>query len=387
MSKKKPVRSGEVVGELLYADSATNADVRHLSRFAAGDPFLTLRTGRRIIGAVPLLEVNRARQESRFTEVLNFTEILAELRKAKPGAGVADVVAKVAADAGVTLLRVPDDFSAGLAERIRDLGVRLEIAGAPFLPERVIKDDYEIAALKRANKAAVAGFKAVEKILKASVIKKGVVHFEGKPLTSERLHFAIDVAALENGAMNVHPSIAAAGIQAVDCHCHGHGVIRANELIVVDIFPRETTTGYFGDMTRTYLKGKASPEQRRMVAAVKKAHEMGVKGVKAGVTGAALHKAVVDYFDSQGFPVGKEGPYFTGFFHSLGHGIGLQVHEEPSVSGRGSGLNPLKAGMAITIEPALYYPALGGCRFEDSVIVTKDGCEILGKHPYRWEIA
>ena len=384
---KKPRAAGDVVGELLYADTATNADALYRTRFAAGDPFVTLRVGRRIIGAVPLLEVNRAKEEGRFTEVLNFTELLAGLRKTKPSAGVADVVAAVADGAGVTLLRVPDHFPAGLAQRIRDLGVRLELATGVFLPGRILKDDYETESLRKANRAAVAGFKAVEKILKASAIKKGVVYFEGKPLTSERLHFAIDVAALEHGAMNVQPSIAAAGIQAVDCHCHGHGVIRANELIVVDIFPRHTATGYFGDMTRTYLKGKATPEQRRMVNAVKKAHEIGVKGVKAGVTGAALQEAVVKWFDSQGYTTGKEGPYFTGFFHSLGHGVGLQVHEEPSVSTRGSGLDPLKAGMAITIEPALYYPAIGGCRFEDSVIVTKTGCELLAKHPYRWEIA
>lgn len=386
MSKTNPA-TGETVGELLYSASSTNADIRWVSGFSAGDPFLSLRVGKKIIGAVPLLEVNRARVEGRFTTVLNLTEILGEIRKQKPDAGIADMIARVASDAGVSKLVVPDDFSAGLLERIRALGVKVEIRPGSFFPGRIIKTDAEVAELRKANKASVAGFKAVEAILKASVIKKGFVHFEGKVLTSERLHLAVNQAVLTVGASNVEGPICAAGIQAVDCHNHGSGPIRANELIVVDIYPRLATSGYCGDMTRTYLKGKASPAQRKLVAAVKKAYDIGMNSVKPGVTGAEIHNKVATFFEESGYKKGVEGAYFTGFFHGLGHGVGLQVHEEPSVSPRGSGVNPLKAGMAITIEPGLYYPGIGACRFEDSVLVTKTGGESFAKHPFRWEIA
>lgn len=385
--KKSKQAAGTVVGELLYCASSVNADIRWLSRFSAGDPFVCLRVGKKITGVVALLEVNRAREEGAFHAVLNLTEILADLRKRKPDAGIADVIVKVACDAGVTMLRVPDDFSAGLLERIRALGAKVEIAPAPFFPERVIKDDSEVAELRKANKASVAGFKAVEAVLKASVIKKGFVHFEGKVLTSERLHLAVNQAVLTVGASNVEGPICAAGLQAVDCHNHGSGPIKANELIVVDIYPRLSSSGYCGDMTRTYLKGKASPEQRKLVAAVKKAYDIGMKSVKPGVTGAEIHKKVADFFEESGYKKGVEGAYFTGFFHGLGHGVGLQVHEEPSVSPRGSGTNPLKAGMAITIEPGLYYPGIGACRIEDSVLVTKTGGESFAGHHFRWEIA
>ncbi len=382
MSKTKPA-----VGDLLYAASSVNADIRWLSRFFAGDPFVALRVGKKIIGVVALLEVNRARREGAFYEVLNLTEILAVLRKQKPDAGVADVIAKVARDAGVTTLRVPDDFSAGLLERIRALGARVEIAQSPFFPGRVIKDEAEVAELRKANKASVAGFKAVEGILKASVVKKGFVHFDGKVLTSERLHLAVNQAVLTVGASNVEGPICAAGMQALDGHSHGSGPIKANELIVVDICPRLSSSGYCGDMTRTYLKGKASPEQRKLVGAVKKAYAIGMKAVKPGVTGAEIHTKVADFFEESGYKRGVDGAYFTGFFHGLGHGVGLQIHEEPSVSPRGSGPNPLRAGMAITIEPGLYYPGIGACRFEDSVLVTKTGGESFATHPLRWEIA
>lgn len=139
-------------------------------------------------------------------------------------------------------------------------------------------------------------------------------------------------------------------------------------------------------MTRTYLKGKATPAQRKMVEAVKAAHGRIIKALRAGVTGAEIHRIPVDYFKSLGYETGpnKQGVY-VGFFHGSGHGLGYDIHEEPFLSLRNP--NPLVAGNAITVEPGLYYPGIGGCRFEDCVVITKTGCELLSKHPYNWEIA
>ncbi len=373
--------------DLLYAAPNALADMRWLTRFSAVDPILALRIGKKVIGVVPLLEVARAKKEGAFSSVLNLTEILTELRQQKADAGIADIVAHLAQKYKIDAFRVPDAFPAGLMDRCRALGLEITPAPAPFFPERVIKTPEEQEFIRSGNKASAAGFKAVERILAESEIKRGLVYHEGKALTSEKLHAAIHRACLDAGALNTDGLIAAAGIQGVDCHCHGHGPIRANELIVVDIYPKVMSTGYCGDMTRTYLKGKASPEQRRMVKAVKDAHAMAIAKVKAGATGAQVHGAVVEFFNKLGYKAGKEQGLYTGFFHGTGHGLGLDVHEEPSVSLRGSGTNPLKPGMVITIEPGLYYPAIGGCRIEDVVVVTKDGCKMLSKHPYRWEIA
>ena len=181
--------------------------------------------------------------------------------------------------------------------------------------------------------------------------------------------------------------IAAAGDQAVDCHCSGSGPIAANVLIVVDIFPRMSTSGYYGDMTRTYLKGRASASQRRLVKTVREAQQLALSLIKPGVSGASIHKAVSTFFEQRGYATGlnPSSGYHEGFFHGLGHGLGLDIHEERSLSLRGT--RALRAGMVTTVEPGLYYLGLGGCRIEDVALVTEKGCELLSKHSYRWEIA
>jgi len=103
------------------------------------------------------------------------------------------------------------------------------------------------------------------------------------------------------------------------------------------------------------------------------------------VTGAKVHTVVQDYFKSLGYKTGLVKGVYVGFFHGTGHGLGYDIHEEPALSIRNP--HPLIAGNAVTVEPGLYYPGIGGCRFEDCVVVTKKGCEFLSSHPTNWEIA
>ncbi|MDR3229373.1 MAG: Xaa-Pro peptidase family protein [Puniceicoccales bacterium] len=373
---------------LLYAAPNTNADMLWFSRFQAGDPLLAFTAKGKKIGAVSLLEVTRAQKESSLDVVLDIHALLAEVRKGNPKAGISDVVAKLAAQYGVKAFSVPPDFPASLYKRAVEQGVQLEIVGeAPFFPKRVVKTPDELEGIRGGNRASSAGFSAVEKILAASEIRGGWLWFEKKKLTSERLHAAINQACLAAGALNVTGLIAAAGDQAVDCHASGYGPIPANQLIVVDIFPRVSATGYFGDMTRTYLKGKASPEQKRLVKTVREAQQLAFTHIKPGVPGINVYRDVVAFFEAQGYKTGfnEKTGYQEGFFHGLGHGLGLDVHEEPGLNRFGK--KPLVAGNVVTVEPGLYYIGVGGCRIEDVVVVTADGCELLSKHPYRWEIA
>jgi Xaa-Pro aminopeptidase len=356
-------------------------------RFHAGDPLIAFSAKGRKIAAVSLLEVTRAQRESVFDEVLNLQVLLEEVRSAQANAGVAEVVALLAKRNGVRSFVVPPDFPAGLYQQLRELGVRVSIGKVPFFPERVIKTEEEIACLRAGNRASAAGFSAVEKILAASEIADGKVLFEGKVLTAERLRRAVEIACLEAGALNVTGIITAPGDQAVDCHCEGTGPIGANQLIVVDIFPRVSASGYFGDMTRTYLKGKASPNQRKIVRTVREAQKLAFSLIKPGARGCDVHKAILEFFDKAGYATGlnKENGFQEGFFHGLGHGVGLDVHEEPSLSARG--VEPLEAGMVVTVEPGLYYIGRGACRIEDVVRVTETGCQLISRHPYRWEFA
>jgi Xaa-Pro aminopeptidase len=258
----------------------------------------------------------------------------------------------------------------------------LDVSEGALFPERAIKSEREQAAVAEGNRASAAGIRAVEQVLRRAAIKSGYLYFEGRKLTSERLRREADVACLYRGAVAAH-TIVAGGDQACDPHCSGKGPLRANELIIVDVFPRVTATGYFGDMTRTFLKGRASTAQRRLVAAVREAQRMAIGSIKAGLNGSTVHRKVEEFFAREGFPTGKREKGHEGFFHGTGHGLGLEIHEYPRL-GRTGGR--LRAGMVTTVEPGLYYRGLGGCRIEDVVAVTGRGSEMLSRCHYRWEI-
>jgi Xaa-Pro aminopeptidase len=285
---------------------------------------------------------------------------------------------------GIDEFLVGSRFPAGLAFKLKDAGLKITAAepGALF-PQRLIKTAAEVDSLRKGNRASAAGLHAVAKALTESKIRNGQLVHQGRILTSERLHELISMATLAEGAVALD-TIAAGGDQACNCHEAGHGPIRAGELIVVDIFPRRVEDGYWGDMTRTFLKGTASDAQRRLVRTVKRAHELGISTIKPGVTGGKVQDVVEAHFAKEGYKTIKNSREPEGFFHAIGHGVGLEVHEGPSE--RPAAKNRLKKGMVVTVEPGLYYRGLGGCRIEDVVHVISGGCEKISSAPYKWEI-
>ncbi|MBR7105387.1 MAG: aminopeptidase P family protein, partial [Opitutales bacterium] len=178
-------------------------------------------------------------------------------------------------------------------------------------------------------------------------------------------------------------TIVAGGNQACNPHEVGHGAILPNSLIVADIFPRLRSTGYFGDMTRTFLKGEPTSAQSSLVETVIKAQKLALSKVKDGVDGSVIHNAVDDFFAKNGYFTEFKKGAWGGFFHSTGHGVGLDIHEKVSISPRKC---ILKTGNVITVEPGLYYRGIGGCRIEDTVAVEKNGMRKLSKYHYNWVI-
>ena len=372
--KKAPAKTAAKTGieaDLLYGDSCSNPNIRWFSKFSVVDPIICLGVGKKRIGAVSLLEVERAKVESAFTAVHCTGEVLANLKKTNPAAGISDVIAKLAVDAGATSFRVPSNFPVGIADKLRALGFAVNVEQGEFFPARVIKTEAECKHIVQGNKGSSAGFAAVERVLRESTVRKDrTLVWQGKVLTSERLHTEVNKAAAEVGAANVVGLIVAGGEQAVDCHCHGHGPIKAGELIVADIYPQNLNSGYFGDMTRTFAKGKVSPDRAKLVKTVLAAQKAALKTIKAGVPTHVPYDAAMAVFEKAGYKTGKnEAGVPTGFFHGLGHGLGLEVHEAPRMGGKSPG--QLEEGMVVTVEPGLYYPGIGGCRIEDVVVVTK----------------
>jgi Xaa-Pro aminopeptidase len=386
---KKNKAKKPVIEVLLMGTPSKNSDLLWFTGFNASDPFPAFSAHGKKIGLIPLLEVGRAEKESHLDEILNLTEIIKDLRKTNPRAGVADAIVLAALNEGIDAFRVPADFPVGLYNHLQSLGLKLVAASeddaTPLFRNRSIKSKKEINGIKKGNSAARAGFVRVEQVLKESAISsQKKLQWKGKNLTAEILKEEIQVAVTRAGGLLDIGLICAPGDQAIDCHSSGTGPIDANELLVVDIFPRDRESFNYGDMTRTYLKGKASPQQRKLVETVLEAQRRALKSIKAKKTGAQIHQGVVDFFNKKGYKTKKTKTGYEGFFHGTGHGLGFDIHEEPSLSSRHT--RPLLAGECVTVEPGLYYLGLGGCRIEDCVLITKSGCEMLSKHPYAWEI-
>ncbi|MES2982307.1 MAG: Xaa-Pro peptidase family protein [Verrucomicrobiota bacterium] len=374
---------------LFHAD-AHDSDMLYFSRFRAFDPYLAFSFGGKKIGVSHSMEYQRMLMESDFDDVLLLNQVQADAAKLFKvtdyrKVSLAQQVLQIAKTYGIKEFRVGSRFPAGLAFELHSAGMKIspESDGELF-PERIVKSANEIDSLRKGNDASSAGFKVVRNVLADSKIKGDTLIYQGRVLTSERLHELISIAVLEKGAIALH-TIVAGGDQACDCHNAGSGPIRPNELIVVDIFPRRISDGYWGDMTRTFLKGKASDAQKKLVRTVKKAHGMALDMIKPGVSGGKVHNAIQAFFDKEGYKTARDCAEPYGFFHGLGHNIGLDVHEAPFM--RATAEWKFKAGMAVTVEPGLYYKGLGGVRIEDMIHVTPGGNELISSSSYQWEIA
>jgi len=370
----------------LYAASESSADMLYLAGVFVPDPFLAILAQKKSYAVVSQLEYGRVAKQSKFDEVMLLETIRGKaaenLQIPVEDVGPGELMVYFAQRFAVKKIQVPADFPAVHYAKLYEAGYRVEIVEGAFFPKRGKKTDAEARAIRQGNAASAAGIRAAEAVLRAATVEGNRIVYDGKPLTSERLRGIIDQACLEKGASASH-TIVAGGRQACDPHEAGSGLLRPNELIIVDVFPRVQKTGYHGDLTRTFLKGRASEAQRKLVKAVQDAQSAALEKVKAGVKGEAVHAAAQKVLDEAGFVTERRKKGFVGFIHSTGHGLGLEVHEAPRVS---KGAPKLKAGQVITIEPGLYYPEIGGCRIEDVVRVTKDGCEKLSSLHYRWEI-
>lgn len=379
-----PAMKPGILPPLLYSDTVSSADMLYFGRVEVHDPFVAFGVRGKKITVQNALEFGRVKKNGEFDTVLSREACLARAKAMHgPNAGLAEMIATLAKESRIRAFRVADDFPAALYVKLTRLGLKLAFAHGSLFPEREIKTDFEAGCIREGNRLCTVGYLVAEKILQTSRIKGRNLIYRDKPLTSETLRFHLETAIREQGG-NPQDTIVAGGDQACDPHERGSGPLYADELIIIDIFPRVIKTGYFGDMTRTYLKGRPREVQRRMVETVRKAQQLATKAICAGVDGREVHGIVTDYFADAGYETkhGKNGS--VGFFHGTGHGLGLAVHEAGRISSAVA--YPLKKDSVLTVEPGLYYPGLGGCRWEDVVQVTATGTRALSKHPYNWEI-
>jgi Xaa-Pro aminopeptidase len=362
---------------LICAASGSDADLLYATGFYADDPFVWWEVGRKTHIALSPLEIDRARPVATVTEVHGNAEFL----PAKGAGSFAAIIAGIARKYRLRSIVVPDSFPSGLLEKLRHGGLKVAVSDQPFFPQRTRKTKEEIAALQTALRVAETGLRRGIDVLKASRSNaRGFLQWNKSPLTSERLRAEMDSAVLHAGGSPAN-TIVAGGLQGCDPHERGHGPLRANEAIVLDIFPRHARNHYYGDLTRTVVRGRASKALKKQYAAVQEGKRWVMKQMRAGADGPALQKALIERFASAGFPTEQRNGRWVGMFHGVGHGLGLDLHESPRFAA-----GKLFAGLSITVEPGLYYPGVGGVRIEDVVIVGKTGVRNLTRFEEELEL-
>lgn len=368
---------------IFFDETLRSLDLRYFCGFEVHDPFIAARIGNKKIGVLNALEFGRALKESSFDQIIPL-EDLTEAAQAKgiQTPGPADHIASLAHHYKLKSFEVPGDFPANVLIKLVEMGFDIQVNDGAIFPQREVKNEDEAKAIRAGNKCAAVGFAAAEEILRDSTIKGRRLVHDGRVLTSERLRTAIQTACVSAGGFPAD-TIVAGGDQACDPHCRGSGPLKANELIILDIFPRMFGSGYWGDMTRTFLRGQANDDQRRLVTAVADAQKAALRKIKTGVMANVVHGECLKVFAEREYVTEMTSNGAVGFFHGTGHGLGLAIHEAPRI---GAVKRRLRKGAVITVEPGLYYPGLGGCRIEDVVQVTDGKPRKLSNYHYNWEL-
>ena len=354
---------------VLYA-SSRDADMRYLTHFTTSDPFVFFKKpGDPGVIIVSQMELGRASREAS-TAVMTRTQ-----------AGLPDILKKekdpyqatakmIAGQAGKKIL-VPPNFPIALANALSNY-CTIVVDRGTVQSMRAKKNKHEILLMKDVQKVTEKAMGRAISLIRRASVKKGILSLDKKPLTAEFVKFSMHSLLLQHGC-NAVDTIVSCGEDTAIPHITGSGPLKSDEPIVIDLFPVKEISGYYADMTRTVVKGEPSTEILEMYETLREAKNLGISLVKTGASGADIHLAVVDFFKDQGFESTTRG-----FVHNLGHGVGLQVHELPTVGPAGKAL---ASGNVITIEPGLYYPGIGGVRLEDIGVVTANEFENFTAFP------
>ena len=376
VAKKQNSKKSLPPDVLIIADSDHSADMLYATGMFVPDPFIYLRRKGKEILCMSDLEFDRAKKEAPHCEILSLSKIQSILRRQDvryPGWG--EVAAWMLKKYRIQSVQVPEAFPLQMARVIGEHCPNLILNPAEVFPERLIKTPKEIRHLQEALRMTEIGLEIAVRTLKQSKINtKKILTFQGKPLTSEKLRAVIHTAICQEGGLASN-TIVAGGNQACDPHNRGSGILKAHEAIILDIFPRSETTGFFGDMTRTVVRGMASDGIKKQYAAVDQAQQHAIDMIREGVSGRAVHDEVEGVFRKLDFPTRRIKGQMSGFYHGTGHGLGLEIHEWPRMGKTST--DTLVSGNVMTVEPGLYYYGIGGVRLEDVIVVRSGKARVL----------
>jgi Xaa-Pro aminopeptidase len=370
---------------LIYGDTMRLPELRHEVPVPIPDAFLYAEKDGRRVAILHSLEIPRVREDVPQLEILPLEQLGVDelLAQGKPyWETELEIALRACRELGLDQPAVPPGFPVAHADFLRANGVEVAVDRDLFDNRRRSKNETEISGIRKAQRACEAALDASRELLRNAKPNGAGLEVNGKPLTCERIKRVIEDVFADHGVEG-SDMIVSHGPQTAVGHNMGSGQIAPDEPIVFDLFPRDKDTGCYSDMTRTYVVGEPSDELKEWYELVKRALETSTAEVKPGINGRALFELVCEQFHEAGYKtqLNKDpGEVLEdGFFHSLGHGVGLEVHELPSMGRVGQDLVP---GDVITIEPGLYRSGYGGLRLEDIVLVTEDGYEVLTDYPY-----
>ncbi|MBV8065724.1 MAG: aminopeptidase P family protein [Actinobacteria bacterium] len=370
---------------LIHADTDRDPTMRHEVPLTVPDPFLYVEHDGRRYAVITAFERERLGAAAPDIEALAPEQFgMDELLRAgtPPAEAWLEVYTRALREIGVGEASIPSRFPVEIADHLRAQGVTLRVDRELFDGRRRSKTAAEIAGLRRAQRACEAALDVARKMLRESEARGGYLHLGGEPLTSERIKAEMQVVFIAHGAV-ADEFIVASGPQGAVGHDMGSGPIAADLPVVFDLWPRDTQTAVYTDMTRTYVVGTVPDEIGEYHRLCKEALDRTAEAARPGVNGRALMQIACDLFAEHGYPTQltkQPGEVLdSGFFHGLGHGVGLEVHERPRLSVTGDELVP---GDVITLEPGLYRAGYGGVRLEDILLVTDDGVETVTQYPY-----
>jgi Xaa-Pro aminopeptidase len=382
---RQPVRICAVPDVLIYGDTVRSPELRHEVPVVIPDAFLYAEKGDRRAVVLHSLEIPRVREDAPELEIVSLEQLGSDelFASGKEGWEIElELALRGCRELRIESAVVPAAFPVGHADHLRANGIDVTVDRDLFNDRRRSKNETELGGIRKAQKACEAALDASRDLLRRAQPNGAGLEVGGEPLTCERIKRVIEDVFADH-EVEGSDMIVAHGPQTAVGHNMGSGQIAANEPIVFDLFPKDKTTGCYADMTRTYVVGEPSDELREWHRLVKEALDSSTAGVKPGVNGRKLYEQVCDIFHGAGYKtqLNKEpGEVLEdGFFHGLGHGVGLEVHELPNMGRTGQ---DLITGDVITIEPGLYRSGYGGLRLEDLVLVTKDGYEVITDYPY-----
>jgi Xaa-Pro aminopeptidase len=369
---------------LLVSASEGDSNMLYAVGFFVPDPFIFFEHKGKKFVVMSDLEIDRAKKQARVDRVLSLSLYQRKLRRpGKQSPTMVDVLDLLFRERGIRSLVVPANFPVLLADQLRAKGFSVQIKRDPFFANREIKSAEEVKSITESLRVATLGLEAgIHALKRAKIGRHGYLYLNGSRLTSETLKTAVNTTIMAQGWLPSH-TIISSGNQCVDPHHEGSGPIKAHTSIVFDIFPRSQKTGYFGDLSRTVVRGRASDKLKEIYAAVQAGQQLGFEMIRDGADGREIHQKILALFAARGFPTGKMNGRMQGFFHGTGHGLGLDIHEPPRIAPAEA---TLRAGHVVTVEPGLYYLGIGGVRLEDVVLVTAKGNRNLTSCPQFLEI-